>query len=111
MSNSIRIDGANSASIVLHHARSINQPSAEHRAFVNFLQMMSNRKQVGFLRYGSINQRQLYLTRMKRELVAYKKTGNMEQLLNIATYCFLESIAPEHPDFHFDATVESVTRK
>lgn len=76
-----------------------------------FLQLMTNRKQVGGLRYGPPAKKQKYLSRMKKELAAYEKTGNMEQLLNIAVYCFLESEAPENRKFHFDNTVDSVTRK
>lgn len=48
---------------------------------------------------------------MSLELKAYKKTGNEEHLLNIANYCHLESFAPENKKFHYDNTVDSVTRK
>lgn len=83
----------------------------EVSSFAKFLQMMSNRRAVGGERYGPIKVSAGYLTRLKKELKAYEKTGNMEQLLNIAVYAFLESYAPENPKFHFDNTVKSVTRK
>lgn len=51
------------------------------------------------------------MSRLAKELAAYKKTGNMEQLINIANYAILEAMAPENPRFHFDAGVDSVTRK
>ena len=76
-----------------------------------FLRLLSNRKYVGGLRYGPPRKKQKYLTRMKKELKAYEVSGNMEQLLNIAVYCFLESEAPENKKFHFDNTVDSVTRE
>ena len=40
----------------------------------------------------------------------YEKTGNAEQMLNVGVYAGLELLAPEHPNHHFDATVDSVTR-
>ena len=85
------------------------QTTVEFRAF---LQQMLNRRCVGALRYGDQPKvRQRYMTRLARELKAYRKTGNIEQLLNIAVYAFLESVAPEHRHQHWDATVDSVTRK
>jgi len=50
------------------------------------------------------------MTRMKLEVTAYRKSGNREHLLNIANYAWLESQAPENPKFHWDNTVDSVTR-
>lgn len=85
--------------------------SKEDIEFQFFLQMMVNRKLVGGIRYGAIQKRQKYMTRLEKELKAYKKTGNSEQLINIAVYAFLESFAPENKKFHFDANAKSVTRK
>ncbi len=99
------------SNVSLRYVDSLAVPPSEHSAFVSFLQRMMNRRQVGYTRYGATQKRQQYLTRMKKELVAYEQTGNMEQLLNIANYCFLESFAPENKKFHFDNSVESVTRK
>ena len=82
----------------------------ELMAFKAFLQGQVNRELVGSLRYGKIQRRQRYLSRLTKELQVYKKTGNMEQLVNIAVYCFLESYAPENPKFHWDPTVDSATR-
>ncbi len=73
-----------------------------------------DRRQIGHLRYEHRNggpvRRQKYMTRIKKELAAYERDGNAEQLFNIAVYCYLETRAPENKKFHFDATVESVTR-
>jgi|SRR5579863_4306171 len=80
--------------------------------FVTFLQQVVNRRCVGAVRYGDRPRKeQKYMTRLGMEVKAYKKTGNREQLLNVAVYAFLESFAPEHPKHHHDATVDSVTRK
>lgn len=80
--------------------------------FPQFVQRMANRLMQGSARYGTeVRREHRYLTRMTVELKAYKRTGNAEHLHNIANYCVLESIAPEHARFHFDAGVESVARE
>ena len=82
-----------------------------YNGFRNFIQRMSNRIEQGECRYGEANENARYLSRLKKELIVYEKTGNFEQLLNIANYCFLESIAPQNKKFHFDNTIGSVTRR
>lgn len=98
----------------------------------SFLQAMTNRYCQGACRYGKSSTSQKYAKRLFLELETYlgmynvftgvytqfdkrwKKSntsGNFEQLLNIAVYCFLESETPQHPRFHFDNKVESVTRE
>ena len=80
--------------------------------FVAFLQAVVNRRCVGALRYGDRpDQRQRYMRRMTLELQKYRETGNFEQLLNIAVYCFLESQAPQNSKFHFDPNAASATRE
>lgn len=86
-------------------------PRAEAASFGLFLQRMANRIAVGFPRYGSPHRRKKYLSRIERELEAYKRSGNGEHLFNIANYAYLESEAPEHLDYHFNPEVDSVTRK
>jgi hypothetical protein len=81
-----------------------------YKHVVQFMQMMINRLLVGHVRYGAPKKEQNYMTRMLMEYKAYKRTGNMEHLINIANYCWLESEAPENKNFHFDAKVESATR-
>lgn len=79
--------------------------------FRAFLQAVVNRRCVGALRYGDKpHRRQKYMTRLGKELKAYRKTGNAEQLMNIAVYAFLESAAPENSKHHWDAAVDSITR-
>ena len=79
--------------------------------FEEFVQRMANRLIFGEFRYGSPRRGQRYHSRLKEEIKAYTKTGNAENLVNIANYCHLEMVAPEHKKFHFDNTVESATRK
>lgn len=76
----------------------------------DFFQKMANRLMQGHARYGSPVSSQNYMTRLIMEVKHYKRNGNMEQLINIANYAWLESQAPENPKFHFDSTVDSVTR-
>lgn len=85
-------------------------PPKESIEFQWFLQLMQNRRLVGGMRYGPINYRKKYMTRLKKEFKAYQETGNAEQLINIAVYAFLEFYAPENKKFHFDNKVDSVTR-
>lgn len=90
---------------------SVSSNSEKFQIAKMIFQSQINRLAVGELRYGSANRRQKYLTRLKKELAAYTAAGNAEQLINIANYCILEWIAPEHPKHHFDPTVDSVTRR
>jgi hypothetical protein len=96
--------------VKLNYAEYLAVPVEEHREFVAFLQKMMNRRQVGHLRYGVIKKRQRYIHRLQKELAKYIETGNMENLLNIANYAFLESYCKEHPTFHSDSAAESASR-
>lgn len=78
--------------------------------FKDFAQRMINRLIQGQARYGSPKREQQYYKRLELEIKAYKKNGNAEHLYNIANYCVLESMTPAHPKFHFDSSVDSVTR-
>ena len=82
-----------------------------------FLQLFVNRVCVGGIRYGRPSSNKKFLDRLCMEVDAYDlgnndydAGGNFEHLLNIAVYCWLESEAPQHPRFHFDNKVGSVTR-
>lgn len=97
--------------LTIHVPSSIKIPADEMRSFETFLQRISNRRALGSLRYGRIRAEQKYMTRLGEEYKAYKRSGNAEQLLNIAVYAFLESYAPENAKNHFDPTAESVTRR
>ncbi len=94
----------------IKHPDSIPIFDKESVEFKFFLQLIANRRAVGGLRYGKIGKGKKYMTRLHKEFQSYKKTGNIEQLINIAVYAFLESYEPENKKFHFDNTVDSVTR-
>ena len=79
--------------------------------FTEFVQHQSNRLAVGHARYGAPARRKQYMKRLGLELKAYQRTGNRENLLNIANYAWLESQAPENKKFHWDNSVDSVTRE
>lgn len=81
------------------------------KEFQAFIQKMASRRDQGFCRYGPADASQHYLSRLRDEIKAYGKTGNCEQLLNIAVYAFLESVAPQHDNFHHDPTAASVNRR
>lgn len=83
------------------------QDLVEFRAF---MQQCLNRAGVGNLRYGPPAVRKKYMTRIRKEFRAYTKTGNAEHLFNIAVYCWLETVQPQHRNQHWDDTAESATR-
>jgi hypothetical protein len=95
----------------IHIPDSLAVPKPEMAAFYLFLRQMTNRRAQGYARYGVVNRQKRYLSRMRKEVEAYAKSGNHEQLLNVAVYAFLESYAPENRKYHFDPNAESVTRK
>lgn len=83
------------------------------KPFAQFLQQIADRAAVGAARYerGRGPEREnRYMTRLLTEVREYKKTGNRECLLNIAVYCWLETMAPENPKFHWDDKAPSATR-
>jgi hypothetical protein len=87
-----------------------NIPFSSKIPFKHFLWRMCNRIIMGEVRYGRPNAEKMYLTRLKKELKAYIRTGNQEHLVNLSNYAYLESGWPEHPKSHYDNTVKSVTR-
>lgn len=94
----------------------LNTPNRENQyyALKQFLQEVVDALAVGALRYEKMGlpcSRKRYMTRMRLELEHYEKTGNRMQLINLFAYTFLESYAPENKRFHFDNTVDSVTRE
>lgn len=83
--------------------------------FIEFVQHQANRLAVGYAQYeikqGGPSRENCYMWRLGEELRAYRRTGNREHLLNIANYAWLESQAPENKKFHWDNSVDSVTRE
>ena len=52
----------------------LHVPGLQH--FSTFLQAIASRRDQGHARYGVPNKDKLYLSRLKKELKAYNKTGN-----------------------------------
>ena len=80
-------------------------------SFREFVQAQANRLAFGRARYGVPASDRRYHKRGGLERSAYRRTGNREHLLNIANYAWLESFAPENKKFHWDNSVDSVTRE
>lgn len=95
----------------LREVESLKLPTQEGVELKFFLQLILNRAAVGNVRYGPANRRQKYMSKLGKEFKEYKKSGNAEQLVNIAVYAFLEFYAPENKKLHFDNTAKSVTRE
>lgn len=90
---------------------SLNNDRKLLNSYVMFMQRMSNRLAQGSARYGNKPLRdKRYMARIFKELEMYKKTGNMENLINISNYCWLESEAPQNKKFNFDPYAFSATR-
>lgn len=81
-----------------------------HDSLSRFAQQMFNRITVGEVRYGAPGREKGYMSKMEREVKAYRRTGNREHLINVANFAWLESEWPEHAHHHFDAGVGSVHR-
>lgn len=80
------------------------------KAFEQMAQWMANRLTVGVVRYDPPRHERRYLSRLEREVKAYKRTGNIEHLINAANYCVLEYMRPEHTSPHHNNEAVSVTR-
>jgi hypothetical protein len=88
----------------------IKLPEEDKKKLLEFVQGIVNRRTVGYLRYGPNSRHQRFMSRLAEELKAYRKTGNMEHLFNIAVYAYLESDKPENKRFHYEPRAESATR-
>lgn len=95
----------------IYFPASIQVSAHELALFKSFLQGMAARWAVGGLRYGTPNSKAKYRSWIDKELKAYDRTGNMEHLVNVAVYAYLEVEAPSHPKFHWDPAAKSATRK
>lgn len=67
----------------------------------HFMQLMVNRLLFGWHRYGMPTPAQDYLRRLKEAIDRYEATGNLENLVDAANYCWLEFECPLHPQARF----------
>lgn len=77
----------------------------------DFVNKMQARMFVGFFRYGDTKRyaesKQYDLLRtIEKYLNEYKKDGNLEHLVNIANYCMIEFMYPQHALAHFESIEE-----
>jgi len=76
----------------------------------DFLQMMINRMAFGHFKYGPLHEafpKEIDAIQcLRKNLKAYKDTGNTEYLIDAANYAMIEFMFPSHPKAHFRATSE-----
>lgn len=87
-----------------------NIPFSYKETFKQFLTQMCSRVIVGELRYGKPHVLKDYFSKLQTEGRAYKRTGNIEHLINIANYAYLEANWPSHPNTHLNTTAKSAYR-
>lgn len=74
----------------------------------DFVQKMKNRIVVSHYKYGWI--RESYpeisdaIASLEERLDLYKKTGNLEHLVDVANFAMIEFMRPRHGNAHFEAT-------
>ena len=72
-----------------------------------FERLMRNRLLMGRFRYGRLDRtEQRNYDRVGsclRRLRAYRETGNLEYLVDVANLCLMEFEHSDHPDRHFEA--------
>jgi hypothetical protein len=69
-----------------------------------FFQMALDRLIVGAHRHKGDGPHQKYLTRLKKAVASYEKTGNVECLLDAHNYAMLEAHYPENEKCHLSPT-------
>jgi transcriptional regulator with AAA-type ATPase domain len=79
-----------------------------HKEFKNFVQMQINRLVVGYFRHEQEDKKisavdRKFVKRAKTALDSYVRTGNTENLINAANYCYLEFQRPSHKEAYFEA--------
>lgn len=72
-----------------------------------FEHLMRNRMLVGSFRYGRLNRKKGVkydrIGSMLRRLENYQKTGNKENLVDVANICLCEFVECVHPKAHFES--------
>lgn len=73
-----------------------------------FIQGMSNRMGMSYVKYGPIQQafpkKVDAIATLKLRLKQYLETGNTENLMDVANYAMIEFMLPKHPNAHYRAT-------
>jgi len=75
---------------------------------VPFLQGMLNRLAVGFHRYGPLDKdRAHWIKTIELRLKAYKETGNIDLMHDVANFAMFEWRFPQHENAHSDPSAPS----
>lgn len=73
----------------------------------SFTTLMKNRMIVSYYKYGGVKQTYPELADaiacLEQRLDLYKKTGNLEHLVDVANFAMIEFMQPRHPGAHFEA--------
>ncbi len=82
----------------------------------SFITKMQARMFVGFYRYGSTKRyaesgKYSITETIKKRLQAYIDTGNQEHLVDVANFCLIEFMYPQHKDAHFESIEEEDVTK
>jgi len=79
-----------------------------------FLQGMINRMTVSFHKYGAVVQAYPKdldaIKSLEARLEEFKKTGNLEYLIDVANFAMIEFMLPRHPDAHHLVEGRSIGR-
>lgn len=74
----------------------------------DFTQKMKNRIVVSHYKYGWIQDSYPEIAdaiaSLEERLELYKKTGNLEHLVDVSNFAMIEYMHPRHPNAHFEAT-------
>lgn len=77
------------------------------RVLNKFFSQCLNRTCMGAFRYGLLNKpgKPKYdrVGSIRKRLDLFEETGNGEHLVDITNLCMLETVEPNHPNFHFEA--------
>lgn len=76
-----------------------------------FIRKMQARMFIGFYRYGDTkryaeSKEYDIVKTIEKYLAFYREDGNLEHIVNIANYCQIEFMYPQHPLAHFDSIEE-----
>jgi hypothetical protein len=91
-----------------HHATEPLDQLKQTEWSPEFERLMRNRLLMGRFRYGAMNNPAKgdynCMASAVRRITNYIKTGNLENLIDVANLMLVEFVRPKHPDAHFAAT-------
>lgn len=77
-----------------------------------FEKLMRNRLAMGYFRYGALSKQKKgeydNISSIIARLMMYKKTGNLEYLVDSANICMVEYLNGNHPKRHFHSVDDGI---